>query len=278
MMGMMGRRGGRGNNDSAAGLVAGEWAKQDPEAALAWAKTLKGRDAEKATANALKQLARTDPARAAEMIATVGEESRSSAYAEIAKEWAKTDWAKTESWIGTLPADQRESALASAVSSLALENPTLAADKVLTIDDDDRRDRAIRSMVGPLAKTDPSGAMNWAIQNTSDGGQRDVIREVMGPWVAQDRAGAYSWINSQPLGDIRDSAATSYIYNAPSGSASEKIALAETVGNDRSRNRVLGMAVGQLYLEDKTKGEAYLNNTDLLDDRTKERVRRRAGQ
>ena len=60
-MGMLGRMGG----GTGGATIAKEWAKQDPEGALAWAKGLEGRDGNDATSKVLAQIATTDPKRAA---------------------------------------------------------------------------------------------------------------------------------------------------------------------------------------------------------------------
>lgn len=278
MMGMMGRRGGRGAQSSGAAIVAGEWAKRAPEAALAWAESLKGKDSDQATASVLKELARTDPSKAARMLTEVDEGNRSAAYQSIAAQWASTDWKATESWMAGLAKADRDLALSSAVTSLAKNDPVLAADKVLTIDDDRRRGQAMEQVAGELAKTDPVGAMDWVMKNGSEDLQKEAVGDVLRPWVAQDRQGAYEWVSSQPEGEVRDSAVTSYIFSDQSGPVEERITLAGTISDDRSRDRALGMAAFQWISEDQEAGTAFVENTDLLSERAKERVLRRANR
>lgn len=278
--GMRGRRGGGGGGDnSAEALIAGEWAKQDPAAALKWASELNGRgEGSRATASALKVLAKDDPRKAAEMLTNVDEENRRSAYQSIASEWAKSDWNETEGWIKTLPAEDQEEAFRAGIVSLAAQDSQLAADKVLGIEDDDIRNDAMGNVVGELAKQDPSGAMAWLMENGSEEGKQDGVGNVIRPWVAQDPQGALAWVSEQPVGPVRDSAVSSYIFNEQSGPATPKIELAETITDERTRDRALGIAVFQLIGEDQEAGAAYVEESDLLSERAKDRVLRRLGR
>jgi len=129
MMGMMGGRRGRGGN-SGAGVVAGEWAKQDPEGALQWASTLTGKDAQQANASVLKHMAKSDPAKAAGMLSSIDEGSRAEANKSIATEWGRKNWDETSQWIATLPVDEQDAAKSAAISSLSESDPERAANEV----------------------------------------------------------------------------------------------------------------------------------------------------
>tara|TARA_B110000881_G_C18568785_1_gene514359 strand:+ start:559 stop:1929 length:1371 start_codon:yes stop_codon:yes gene_type:complete len=272
MMGMMG--GGRGGS-SGAGTIAAEWAKQDPEGALAWAKTLEGRDQEQATVKALSQIATTDPERAAGLTLGLEGDSLSSANSSIASEWAKKDWNAAEDFVKGLPVDQQGDALGAAVRSLASENPTLAATKALEIPEGNARDEAVESVAEAMARENPADAAKWVVANGTEKAQKDAMRDVMGSWVNQDAAAAKTWAVEQPEGAVRDAAVSSYVMSDSKGNPQENIKLAETITDEGSRGWAIGMTTMRWMGEDSEAATEYIQSSDVIDDRMKDRILRR---
>ncbi|MEN8772655.1 MAG: hypothetical protein ABF379_12205 [Akkermansiaceae bacterium] len=273
-MGMMGRMGG----GTGGATVAKEWAKQDPEGALTWAKGLEGRDGSDATARVLAQIAETDPERAASLTVGLEGDALASANENIAKEWAKKDWGEAESFINGLPADQRGDALGAAVRSLANENPTLAARKALEIPEGDSRDDAIESVAASLSREDPAKAAEWVVENGSEKAQRDSMRNVIGNWVDQDPTAAKEWAVGQPEGAVRDSAVSSFVMSDKNGSPQENIQLAETITDERSRGWSIGMTTMRWMGEDPEAASSYLETSEYIDEGMKKRILGRGGR
>ena len=269
MMGMMG--GGRGGS-SGAGTIAGEWAKQDPEGALAWAKTLEGRDQEQATVKALSQIAATDPERASGLTSGLEGDSLASANNSIASEWAKKDWNATEAFVKGLPADQQGDALGAAVRSLANEDPTLAASKALEIPEGDSRDEAVESVAEAMARENPADAAKWVVANGTEKAQKDAMRDVMGSWVNQDAAAAKTWAVEQPEGEVRDSAVSSYVMSDTKGNPQENIQLAETITDERSRGWAIGMTTMRWMGEDREAATEYIQSSETINEEMKEGI------
>lgn len=275
MMGMFGAdRGG----SSGAATIAGEWAKQDPEGALAWARTLDGREGAEASVKALSQIATTDPARAAELTAGLEGKPLAEANRSIAGEWAKRDWGQAETFINSLPADQRGDALGSAVASLASQDPALAASKALEIPEGDARNQAIETVAESMAREEPAEAAAWVAQNGSEEAQREAMRDIMGNWVGRDPEAAKEWAVARPEGAVRDSAVSQFVINDRTGSPEANIALAETITDERSRGWAVGMTTMRWMSEDRESAMNYVQNSDLIDERMKERILRRSGE
>jgi len=273
-MGMMGRMGG----GSGGATIAKEWAKQDPEGALAWAKGLEGRDGNDATSKVLAQIATTDPERAAGLTSGLEGDALTKANVDIAKEWAKADWNGAESFINGLPADQRGDALGAAVRSLADDNPTLAAKKALEIPEGDSRDDAIESVAESMSRENPADAAAWVVANGSEKAQRDSMRNVIGNWVVQDPSAAKAWAVAQPDGELRDSAVSSYVMSDNNGSPAENIQLAETISDDRSRGWSIGMTTMRWMGEDPKAASNYLESSEFIDEGMKKRILGRSGR
>lgn len=269
MMGMMG--GGRGGSSGAA-TVAGEWAKQDPEGALAWAKTLEGRDSEQATMKALTQIAATDPERASTLTSSLEGDSLISANRSIASEWAKKDWAATEAFIDKLPSDQQADVLGSAVESLASSDPEHAAVKALELPEGDARDNAVESVATALARENPAEAAAWVMENGNEQSQTEAMRDVMGNWVSQDSESARVWAVEQPEGALRDSAVSSYILSDTKGDPQENIQLAESISDERSRGWAVGATTLRWMSEDRDAATDYLESSEIIGDRMKNRI------
>jgi len=269
MMGFMGR--GRGAS-SGAGTVASEWAKQDPEGALAWANTLEGREGEDASMKVISQIASTDPERAASLTSSLSGDALARANTSIAAEWAKSDWGAAESFIGGLSGDQQGAALGAAVESLATENPTLAATKILDIPDGNARDEAVEKVAESLARENPAEAARWVVENGSEEAQREAMRDVMGNWVSQDAEAARTWAVDQPEGTVRDSAVASFIMSDTESAPAENIELAETIGDDRSRAWAIGSTTMRWMSEDREAATEFIESSDLVDERLKSRI------
>jgi len=275
---MMGMMGGRGGGNSGAATIASEWAKQDPEGALAWAKTLDGREGAEASVKAISQLATTDPERAASLTGGLEGRALSDANSKIAAEWAKDDWGKTESFINGLPADQQGDALGAAVQSLANEDPSLAASKALEIPEGNARDEAIETVAESMARDEPAAAAEWVATNGTEDAQREAMRDIMGNWVSQDAAAAKEWALARPEGAVRDSAVSSYVMSDSKGAPAENIKLAETITDERSRGWAVGMTTMRWMSEDRESAMNYVQTTEMIDDRMKDRILRQNGE
>jgi hypothetical protein len=273
-MGMMGRMGG----GSGGATVAKEWAKQDPEGALAWAKSLEGKDRNDATSKVLAQIATTDPERAAGLTSGLEGDALAKANVNIAQEWAKADWNEAESFIGGLPADQRGDALGAAVRSLAENDPTLAAKKALKIPEGDSRDEAIESVAKSMSRENPADAAAWVVANGSEDAQRGAMRDVIGNWVVQDPSAAKAWAVDQPDGKLRDSAVSSFVMSDNNGSPAENIQLAESITDERSRGWSIGMTTMRWMGEDPKAASNYLESSEFIDEGMKKRILGRSGR
>ena len=266
--------GGRGQG--AAGTIATEWARQDPEAALAWAKSLDGQESTGAIANVIKEVASKDPAAALAMAQGLDEDAKLAAYRSIAPEWAKEDWDAMESWARGLPADQRNAALAEGARGLAQRDPIAAAAKLLTLQDGNARNRAFDDVIESYAQLDPQGAMDFLLANGSEEIQEDAMREAMGPLARTNSAAALAVINSLDDNSVRDRAVSTYVYSARDGNRQETVTLAATIGDDRRREEMVGLAAGQWYREDAGAAEAFFSSSDLISAEALTEIKNRA--
>lgn len=268
--GRMGRGpGGRGDDGSA--IIAREWAKLDPTAAMEWAGGLEGRERGEAMVSVIGEVAATDPSKAVSMAAGLEGEDQARAYGEIAERWAREDFEAADAWASSLTGEGKDRAMREMIEVLAGTDPEAAASRIASLTDESIRDRAITSVASEWSGDDPAGAAAWlATQETNDAD--DAMRRVMSNWVAQDSAGALSFIESQPAGDMRDGATQTYLWMNRDLEPSAAMGLAEGISDERDRARSIGMTARRWMEEDETAAKAYIESTTALDDGMKERI------
>ncbi len=270
---MGGGRGGRGPfaGASGAGMIAGEWAKQDPDGAMAWANSLQqGKDG--ALASVIGEVARLDPQKAVGMLGSIDPEAASESYRAIAQSYGAKDFAATQTWISTLPADQQDVAMAAAISGLARTDPMAAAAKVSSMEEGGSKDRAVRDVVGAIAADNPAQAAEFLVQNGSQNSQEESMRDLMPAWVNKDPSGALNYAMNLEEGSVRDRALSSYVWSNSQASPAELVQVAENIGDERSRSRTVGWMASRWMREDETAAKAYIESSDAISERTREHI------
>lgn len=270
---MMGGFGGRGpgRGESGAGVIATEWARLDPDAALAWANGLEGRDKAGALGAVIREMAVSNPEKAAEVAGTLSGGEQTRAYADIAAKWAGQDFAAAERWIQSLPEGARGRAMSEALESLATTDPEAAAGKVTGIANAEDRERAVESIAGPWARKDAAAAAAWVASQALEG-PGDAIRPVMSTWANQDSAAALEFIRQQPQGALRDEATATFVWSNRTGSPEASVQLAESIGDERSRERTMSFAAMRWMQEDETAAKSYIQQSSALSDQAKQRL------
>ncbi|MCX6876842.1 MAG: hypothetical protein NTW21_23970 [Verrucomicrobia bacterium] len=271
MMGMMG--GGRGPmGGGGASVIASEWARQDPTAAFKWASSLSGNEKGSAMSSVIGEIASSDPKKAAGMVASMDAASQGRAYEDIARKWGAKDFTEAETWARTLPADQQEAAMASAIAGLSKDNPKLASEKIAALPEGDALNEATKTLAQNWSRENPKEAAAWVMKQGDDSAKSDAMGEVMPNWVSQDPKSALAFVNSQPAGPVRDSAASSYIMSDHKSAPAELVKVAETITDENSRNRSLGMTTMRWMQEDPDAAKGYVQSSDAFSADQKERV------
>ena len=271
MMDMMG--GGRGpmGGQGAASIIASEWARQDPAAALAWASSLTTGKGQAMNA-VIGEVAKTDPRKAADMIGKMDPADRAGAYRTVAAQYGALDFAEAKTWIGTLPAEDQAAAMASAIGGLSNNDPVAALKPLAAMEAGDAKDRLIPTLIGNLARKDPQAAADFLKQQDSERGQRDGMRELMPALIAKNPIAALAFVYSYEPGPVRDSAAQAYVWGNNTGAPADLIKVAETITDDGDRNRTVGVAAMRWMREDPVAAKAYLGASTTLSDNAKQRI------
>lgn len=154
-----------------------DWARKDPEAALAWAQLQPGTDPARneALTDACFQIAETDPKRAV-VLAGEFKLPRDSVLQPLAQQWAAKDLPTACSWVAEQADDDQRNALATGVTFI-------------------------------WSQTEPSSAAQYVFnQMTPGSAQEAAVLMVLHQWATKDPASAASWVEQFPPGPLRDSA------------------------------------------------------------------------
>lgn len=272
MMGMMGG-GGRGGpgGQGGASIIASEWARQDPAAAMAWAASLTTEKGQ-AMGSVVTEIAKTDPRKAAEMIGQMDAGDRGDAYRSVAAQYGALDFAEAQTWVRTLPTDDQPAALASAIRGLSGTDPAGAAVQLNSMEEGEAKERIVDDVIGNLARKDPEAAATLLKQQQSEEAQRDGMRELMSSWTNQNPVAALAYANSFEQGSVRDSALQSYVWSNSSGSPAEVVKVAAMIDDDGDRDRAIGIATMRWMREDPAAAKAYVESSTDLSDEAKERI------
>ena len=271
MMDLMG--GGRGpmQGRGASSIIASEWARQDPTAALAWASSLTSGKGE-AMSSVVTEVAKTDPRKAGAMIGKMDQADQAGAYKSVAEQYGALDFNEAQNWVRTLPTDQQAAALASAIGGLSNTDPAAAARQVATMEAGEEKDGLIAEIAGDLAKNNPQAAADFVKSQDSEEAQRDSMREILPAMTAKDPAAALAFVNSYQPGPVRDSAAQSYVWSNNTGSPADLMKVAETISDEGDRSRTMGIAAMRWMREDPTAAKAYVAASTSLSDEAKQRI------
>lgn len=272
MMGMFGGRGGGGPmGNGAASIIAGEWARQNPEDAMTWAKSLNGSEKGNALSSIVSQVAQADPTKAIAMAATLEGDDKSRAERQIAEALGRKDWNEAEKFIAGLPADQQEEARRRAFDGLASENPKEAMKQLASFADDEQRNRATAKVAEEMSRENPQDAFNLVVSSSAEA-QSDAMRNVMMNYARQDSAGALAALEKIPQGDVRDTAIGTYVFASKSTDYAQSFALAETITDEGGRQRAIGVSAAKWMTTDPAAAKAAVQASSTLSDEVKQRV------
>jgi hypothetical protein len=271
MMGMMG--GGRGpmGGQGAAGIIASEWARQDPAAAMTWAGSLTT-EKNQALNAVIGEVAKSDPKKAAAMLATMDSTDKSDAYRSVAAQYGASNFTEAQAWIRTLPAEDQAAALASAIGGLSNTDPQAAAKQVTQMAAGEDKDRAISSVIDDWARINPQAAADFLKQQDSAQAQQDAMRQLMPTWVNQNASAALAYANSYGAGEVRDSALQSYVWSNNTAAPADLVKVAETITDEGDRTRTLGIAAGRWMREDATAAKAYIEASTAIPAEEKQHI------
>jgi hypothetical protein len=239
--------------------IAEEWARQDSDAALAWAASLSDSEQRSgAYAGIIGNLLERNPERAAAIALALDPADRPNLLGEIAETWARQAPEAAVAWANSLNATERAEALSNALGGWAATAPAEAAAYVDSLPAEERGDH-----VGRLGRTwaqeAPAEAAAWLGTQEESVGRADAMGHVMWNWTNVDPEAAADWLGEQPAGPSYDNgvaglakAATNTFDDPETG-----VGWASTIENEQLRTAMTQHTLGRWMRQDPVAAQAW---------------------
>jgi RNA polymerase sigma factor (sigma-70 family) len=186
-----------------AGTIAKEWARQDPRAALDWARTLADQQQAGAYSGVLGTIAATDPREAATLALTLEPgQARNHILGEIAQSWARHSPDKALEWASTLSDAEKKEATKLALESWSKTRPEDAAQFL----DQHPNPAHLELVATQWSRRDPESAANWIASKAKSPQRNSALAKTLWNWTTQTPQAATDWIEALPQGSSRDQA------------------------------------------------------------------------
>ncbi len=263
-------------------MLMTRWAKESPEAALAWTQTHDDWRKQWGTQTALAVWAQNDPGKAAA--------------------WAMAHPPKNK--------DEGNYHIVGVISGIAKANPELAShlaenmdrseargqamDKVLDSWFKLRGDEAAKTMVmgleeGPykngilgrlaerLADKDPRTAALWAAALPAGEAKPRIVTEVIDEWADKNPNDAGTWLNSLPHDATMDEPRERFAWKVQEQNPEAALAWANTITDDKRRNEASYRLVRGWMEREPDVARAWVSSSQLPDDMKERLINRRRG-
>ncbi|WP_435895030.1 hypothetical protein [Oceaniferula spumae] len=191
-----------------AGTISKEWVKQDPEAALEWARNVPSDQRIGALTGVLGSIAMTDPQRAAKLAMEIEGDGREHVLADIAQSWAAKDPRGALAWVESLSDDERPRALNNTLAIWARTEPNAAAEYVAMNLDADKSHKLVKSVTEAWVAKAPDEAAKWIATLPVDEKGAKAMSDAMWHWTNKNPKDAATWLADQPAGPVRDQGIT----------------------------------------------------------------------
>jgi RNA polymerase sigma factor (sigma-70 family) len=185
------------------GTITKEWARQDPEAALDWARTLGDQQQAGAYSGVLGTIAATDPQEAATLALTLeAGDARKDILGKIAQSWARHSPEKALAWAATLASSESKRATSLAFESWSKTHPEKAAQYL----DENPNPDHLEIIASKWSEKDPESATSWIASKKKSPQRNSALAKTLWNWTTQTPKAATAWIESLPQGTSRDQA------------------------------------------------------------------------
>lgn len=212
-------------------LILAAWAKVDPLAALAYAKS---KTSSPFAANTiLTTWATEDPAAALRWAQDNHQgDDANPLLVGVIRGIAASDVEGASNLLKSMPRSiERGEALDVLLPHLLVMGNEATRKWIASIDDDALRNGAVLRTAEAMAKTDPAGTVDWLMKNPGEALDRR-LDDIFGIWAKQDEASARTALSSLPSGEIRSDAMRGLVRHLALENPGEAIALMDQYPNE----------------------------------------------
>ncbi|MBP7951457.1 MAG: hypothetical protein KA004_17575 [Verrucomicrobiales bacterium] len=248
----------------AAQSIAREWAKQDPQAALAWAKELPEGMRGGALEGVLGTMMTENPTGAAKIAMEMPEgDDRARVLGQMAEGWASRNPEEAMKWVAGLPESERGEATKRALNGWAMEDPKAAAAWIGTLPAD-RQDENLSAVAGRWAWQQPAEAAAWVAGQAEGEGKKEAVRNVMGSWVETQPEAASAWLREQPPGPSKDQGIVALAGSQVKSDPEAAMIWASSISDAEIRRNQVKSTARQWMKKDAAGAEAFVQQTPHL--------------
>ena len=250
-----------------AGSLASEWAKQDSDAALAWATGLPDEVKGDAMNNIVEQLTSQDPLEAAKVAMGFEGEQRERSMRTIADQWSRNEPEDAVKWAESLTVEGKTQAIEEAVENWVRKD-TDAAVAYMDNMDQGERDAIMKEVVeqwGRKGSEAQPAAAEWVASQPDGKGKVDATGEIVGQWMRSDAVAASDWLNGQPEGDAKDRGISALLRDRSVREDPEAaVAWADSISNQEMRSEQVERSARSWLASDRAAALEYLEQSNSL--------------
>ena len=186
-------------SQAAAGTLAAEWARQDPDSALEWADSLPDELRGEAFGRIMAQMSHDDLDEATELLSAIepGDE-RTGMLQTLVDQWAHQAPREAADWVmeNTDDAD-RLIAVESLMGAWMTLSPMEASQWLADLPNSGAKDSAILAMTASRAvQRDPEANVAWSASIQDPTLRSDAVISAYGDWLASDPQSAEAWLRN----------------------------------------------------------------------------------
>ncbi len=232
-----------------------DWAVSKPGAVLDWLQTLPDDDsAIRGTmlATTFTTWSKKNPDAATSYVEGITDPQLFTTLAPaLAPAMAKDDPQAALNWVNGFPdSAAKTQAISGVLATMAVNDFTDAWNYAANLPTGTARDGAMDSLVSTLSGTNPAQAATLLGQLGSDAAVLSATTTLAFNWAKSDPAGLSTWINTQPAGNLRDTAVEQYVSIQVGRDPAAAVALANTIADDATRMAYVKDSVLQMAKKD----------------------------
>jgi hypothetical protein len=252
-----------------AAQMARDWARDNAQAALAWAQQLpEGAVRNGALRPVLEEWAAINPSQVvAYLTANPTVDPKSDLLPGAAGLWATRDSAEALQWLQSLPSGLARDEIVNQMARGLREvvEPAKATQLLGFIESPLQRQELVREIAGRWAASDAPTAAQWLGQLPDAASQIQGHHSIARQWAFTDREATARWMETLPSGAARDAAIDAFVQSVDGYDPALATAWASAMGNASERDKAIRSAFGRWLERDVPSARDWLQQVQLND-------------
>ena len=259
-------------------MLMTRWAKESPEAALAWTQKHDDWRSQWGTGTALSIYARNNPDAAvawAQAHPPKNKDEGNWHMASVISGLAKDDLDRASQLAQSMDrSEARGRAMETVLDNLFKQRgPDAARESVMALAESPYKNGILQRLADRLAEKDPASAAKWAATLPDGEAKPRVLSEVVDEWAAKNPNDAGNWLNGLGNSPTLDEPRERFAWKVQEKDPEAAIAWANSITDERRRNETSFRLVREWMRREPDNASAWVSTSQLPDD-MKERLLR----